>query len=186
MAASIKVSDCYGPIPYSKVTGSEYTVAYDSMEELYIAMFKDLTAAIETLKGAVAANADFSSLKDFDYIYQGDFNKWVKYANSLKLRMAIRIANAPMTKGDANLAQKMAEEAVSDATGVMTTVGDAAYSTFSDGMNPFTVRNIPGITVVNLEQVPISLLIWRGIMTRAKLSILIKIAEAATEVCAMV
>lgn len=137
VAASIKVSDCYGPIPYSKVTGSEYTVAYDSMEELYIAMFKDLTAAIETLKGAVAANADFSSLKDFDYIYQGDFNKWVKYANSLKLRMAIRIANAPMTKGDANLAQKMAEEAVSDATGVMTTVGDAAYSTFSDGMNPF-------------------------------------------------
>ena len=29
VAASVRISDCYGPIPYSKITGSAFTVAYD-------------------------------------------------------------------------------------------------------------------------------------------------------------
>ena len=29
----------------------------------------------------------------YDIIYNGDFSKWIKYANSLKLRMAVRIAS---------------------------------------------------------------------------------------------
>ena len=30
---------------------------------------------------------------EYDIIYNGDFSKWIKYANSLKLRMAVRIAS---------------------------------------------------------------------------------------------
>lgn len=133
VAASLKISDCYGPIPYSKINGTDYTVAYDNMEELYNAMFTDLDAAISALESALTSGADVSSLKDFDYVYNGDFKKWVKYANSLKLRMAIRIAN---TSAKA-LAQQKAEEAVADIIGVMTEAGDAAYSIFNDGLNPF-------------------------------------------------
>lgn len=132
IAASLKLSDCYGPIPYSKVTGSEYTVAYDDMPDLFEAMFNDLDEAIATIKSALSSNADMSSLGDFDYVYSGNFTKWVRYANSLKLRMAVRIANA-----DATLAQEKAEEAVSDSYGVIESSSDAAYSTFNDGMNPF-------------------------------------------------
>ena len=132
VAASLKMSDCYGPIPYSKVTGGEYTVAYDDMPDLFAAMFDDLDEAITTLKAALASGADESSLSDFDYVYGGNFTKWVKYANSLKLRMAIRISNA-----DGTTAREKAEEAVNDATGVMKEVADGAYSTFNDGMNPF-------------------------------------------------
>ena len=36
VAASLKISDCYGPIPYSKINGTAYTVSYDNMEELII------------------------------------------------------------------------------------------------------------------------------------------------------
>lgn len=133
VAASLKISDCYGPIPYSKITGNDFAVSYDNMEELYNAMFDDLDEAIITLEAALASGANVSSLKNFDYVYSGDFTKWVKYANSLKLRMAIRIAN---TSANA-LAQQKAEEAVGDIIGVMKAAGDAAYSTFSDGMNPF-------------------------------------------------
>lgn len=133
VAASLKISDCYGPLPYSKINGTDYTVSYDNMEELYTAMFTDLDAAIVTLEAALSSGANVSSLKDFDYVYMGDFKKWVKYANSLKLRMAIRIANTSAS----GLAQQKAEEAVSDIIGVMTEAGDAAYSTFNDGLNPF-------------------------------------------------
>lgn len=132
VAASLKVSDCYGPIPYSKVNGVDFAVGYDSMEDLFKAMFADLDEAISTLEGAISSNTDFSTLADFDYVYKGNFTKWLKYANSLKLRMAMRIVNANPT-----LAQQKAEEAVSNSIGVMTEAGDAAYSSYNDGMNPF-------------------------------------------------
>lgn len=132
VAASLKISDCYGPIPYSKITGVEYTVAYDDMKELYNSMFADLDDAIASIKAVLASGADVSSLAEFDHVYSGNFTKWVKYANTLKLRMALRIVNA-----DETLARVKAEEAVHDAIGVMTEAGDAAYTTYNDGMNPF-------------------------------------------------
>lgn len=131
VASSMKISDTYGPIPYSKVNGSSFTVAYDSMEDLYKNMFTDLDEAIAAIKAAVAAHADVSTLAAYDYIYAGNFNKWIKYANTLKLRMAMRIVNAAP-----QLAQQKAEEAVADNGGLMTEAGDAAYSSFNDGMNP--------------------------------------------------
>lgn len=132
VAASLKISDCYGPIPYSKINGTAYTVSYDNMEELYNNMFADLDEAILTIKAALASNADVSILANYDFVYSGNFTKWVKYANTLKLRMAMRIANVSET-----VAKKKAEEAVHDNIGVMTEAGDAAYSSYNDGMNPF-------------------------------------------------
>lgn len=130
VAASLKISDCYGPIPYSKVNGSDYMTSYDSMEELFNNMFNDLDHAIATISSALASGADVSTLADFDEVYSGNFTKWLKYANSLKLRMAIRICNAAP-----ELARQKAEEAVS--AGVMTEDSDAAWSSQNDGMNPF-------------------------------------------------
>lgn len=129
---SMRVSDCYGPIPYSLVTGAEYTVAYDSMEDLYNAMFADLDEAITAIETLVLAGEDASSLADSDLVFGGDFKSWVKFANTLKLRMAMRIVNAAP-----ELARQKAEEAVSDAIGVMTETTDSAWSSFNDGMNPY-------------------------------------------------
>lgn len=42
-----------------------------------------------------------------DYIYSGDVKKWIRFANSLKLRLAMRIVNA-----DPTTARKMVEEAL--------------------------------------------------------------------------
>lgn len=132
VAASLKISDCYGPIPYSKITGTDFTVAYDSEEDLYKYMFNDLDEAIVALETPVLAGEDMSSLKEYDLVFDGDFRKWVKFANTLKLRMAIRISNV-----SPELAKQKAEEAVSDVIGVMTAADDAAYSSYNDGMNPY-------------------------------------------------
>ena len=128
----LRVTDTYGPIPYSKINGTAYTVAYDSMEELYNQMFADLEDGISIFKAALASGADVSTLADFDYVYGGNFTKWVKYANTLKLRMAMRIVNVAPA-----LSKEKAEEAVNDSYGVMAEAGDAAFSSFNDGMNPF-------------------------------------------------
>lgn len=132
VAASLKISDCYGPIPYSKITGTAFTVEYDNMEDLYKHMFADLDEAITAFKVAVLGGEDMSSLSEYDYVFDGDFNKWVKFANTLKLRMALRISSISPT-----LAKEKAEEAVSDVIGVMTSASDAAFSKYNDGMNPY-------------------------------------------------
>ena len=95
-------------------------------------MFDDLDEAISAFKVAVLGNEDMSSLSEYDLVFNGDFNKWVKFANSLKLRMAMRISSVSPA-----LAKEKAEEAVSDVIGVMTSASDAAYSKYNDGMNPY-------------------------------------------------
>ena len=122
----------YGPIAYSKIDGVNLTVEYDSEEVLFDAMFADLNEGISTLTAAVLSGEDMSSLAPFDYVYGADFSKWVKFANTLKLRMAMRISNVKP-----GLAQELAEEAVNAPYGVISAKGDAAWSTFNDGMNPY-------------------------------------------------
>lgn len=132
VAASLKISDCYGPIPYSEITGSAFIVAYDPMDKLYNSMFEDLDKAIAAFTTSLQGGEDMSSLAEYDLVFDGDFTKWVKFANTLKLRMAMRISNvAPQ------LAREKAEEAVSHVIGVMASSSDVAYSSFNDGMNPY-------------------------------------------------
>ena len=127
VAGSLRVSDTYGPIPYSKITGNDYTVAYDSMETLYDAMFADLDAAIEYITSVITSGDIVESLVDADVIYKGDFRKWVKFANTLKLRMAMRISNVKPA-----LAKEKAEEAAQHAVGTMTEAGDRAENPDND------------------------------------------------------
>jgi hypothetical protein len=133
VVGSLRVSDCYGPIPYSKITGTEYSVAYDDMQELYDAMFEDLDDAIAGLKEAAAAGTS-TLYTNSDYIYQGNFTKWVKFANTIKLRMALRIVNV-----EPDLAKQKAEEAVNDSYGVITDAADAAWSSFITQRNPLNL-----------------------------------------------
>lgn len=122
----------YGPVPYTQVKDGEMAVAYDSEADLYTALFAELDEAINGLTPVAVSGEDTSILAEYDKVFGADFTKWVKLANTLKLRMAMRISNA-----DATLAQTKAEEAVSHPIGVMTAAGDAAWSSFNDGMNPY-------------------------------------------------
>lgn len=81
--------DVYGDIPYSEaLQGNENLVpAYDDDEAIYMDLFNRIDAAIATL------SAGGSSFGGADLIYNGDTEKWVKFANSLKLRMAVRISD---------------------------------------------------------------------------------------------
>lgn len=87
----------YGPIPYSKIiskTGEvSLTVPYDSQEEVYKQMFKELDEVSDVLKENL--NLSTEAFRKFDDVYQGDLSKWLKFTNSLKLRMAMRLTYVP-------------------------------------------------------------------------------------------
>lgn len=114
-----RTTDIYGPIPVSGF-GTDSN-PYESQETVYKNLFNDLDAAIATLKIYAEQDSDSESpLAKVDAVYQGDYGKWYKLANSQKLRMAMRIRFV-----EPELARTYAEEAV--AAGVMTVKDDGAW-----------------------------------------------------------
>ncbi|ANR74382.1 SusD/RagB family nutrient-binding outer membrane lipoprotein [Prevotella scopos JCM 17725] len=115
-----KATDMFGPIPYKEAGKGLITVPYDSQEEVYKSMFKELSDAIEVLT-KYADNGNSKLLPNADAIYAGDVHKWVVYANSLMLRLAMRVYYA-----DAALSKQYALQAVNHPYGVMKTKDDEA------------------------------------------------------------
>lgn len=126
VAALHRLADNYGPLPYTRFGKDIYT-PYDSQEELYMTFFKELDEAIGIMEDFVSKTPNARPLKDFDLVYEGDFTKWLKFANSLKLRLAMRVVYV-----DENLARTKAAEAVK--SGVMTVVEDGAMLKSVGGM----------------------------------------------------
>lgn len=84
------LADTYGNIPYSQSFQSttNITPKYDDAKTVYSALIDTLQAQIKVLD---IAQISFNS---GDIIYKGDVGKWKKLANSLLLRMAIRMVDA--------------------------------------------------------------------------------------------
>lgn len=119
VAVMQRLTDAYGPIPYSNVlTNEKVTVKYDSQQDVYNAMFKELDAAIKAFSDNLSTPS--SSWAKYDRVYYGDISKWLKYANSLKLRMAMRVSYvAP------ELARGKASEAAASGALIITNADNA-------------------------------------------------------------
>ncbi|HEY5825488.1 MAG TPA: SusD/RagB family nutrient-binding outer membrane lipoprotein [Cyclobacteriaceae bacterium] len=103
-----RVTDYWGPIPYFKAGESTTGIAYDSQDKIYDDFFKRLDVAVTTLKTQTGATPYGVS----DIVYGGDVSKWIKFANSLRLRLALRISNV-------NPARAKTEAEAAVAAGVM-------------------------------------------------------------------
>jgi hypothetical protein len=116
-----RITDKFGPVPYSKVGTSLTSVPYDSQQSIYTQMFAQLDTAVANLQTFIAANPTAAPLANYDAIYGGSYAEWLKFANSLRLRLAMHIV-----KIDPATAQAQAEKALSNSGGVMTTAADDA------------------------------------------------------------
>ncbi len=114
-----RVTNQYGPIPYSEFGQGGTSVGYDKQEDIYNAFFDELDEAVELLKDYVAEYPDARPFANFDRIFEGDYTKWLKFANTLRLRLAMQIV-----KRNPEKARQEAEKAVLD--GVMTENSDNA------------------------------------------------------------
>ncbi|GAA4426236.1 SusD/RagB family nutrient-binding outer membrane lipoprotein [Pontibacter saemangeumensis] len=84
------LTDIYGgPIPYSEALNDEIaTPKYDTGEEVYLGLLSTLDAQVAILD---EANPGFGN---GDLVYGGDVAMWKKFANSLRLRIALRMIDA--------------------------------------------------------------------------------------------
>lgn len=129
------MTDVWGDIPYSQALqgrASEpvLTPAYDAQEDIYKGMLATLKAANANI--SVGGNA----ITDGDLIYRGDMAKWKKFANSLRLRMAMRMS-------DVKPAEARSEFVAALAAGVFTSNGDNAtlnYGANAPSQNPIHVN----------------------------------------------
>ncbi|MFV8346115.1 RagB/SusD family nutrient uptake outer membrane protein [Flavobacterium sp. ZB4P13] len=126
-----RVTDTYGPIVYSKFGTTDAIIGYDSQEEVYNQMFNELDLAVADLKARVKANEKSRFIGTDITSYGGDYKQWIKFANSLRLRMAMHIVKVNPT-----LAKTQAEKAVSHEFGVMTTKEDVCKITSPIFKNP--------------------------------------------------
>ncbi|MDR1681177.1 MAG: SusD/RagB family nutrient-binding outer membrane lipoprotein [Prevotellaceae bacterium] len=116
-----KVTDMYGPIPYSRF-GQVEPVPYDAQEDIYDRFFTELTDAVDVLSEFVRLYPGAAPLKNYDAIYQGDYSRWIRFANTLKLRLAMRIVYADPAK-----AQQYAEAAANHPGGLLEANADNAF-----------------------------------------------------------
>ncbi|HHU95754.1 MAG: SusD/RagB family nutrient-binding outer membrane lipoprotein [Bacteroidota bacterium] len=97
----IQVSDCWGDVPFTKagylaVTSNvaESYPAYDTAESIYSLVLTDLKSINDQLANMTSLSTLTSSaLKAQDFINGGDLMLWRKYCNSLRLRVATRVAD---------------------------------------------------------------------------------------------
>lgn len=124
------LSDIYGDIPCTEA-GMSYIEGnanpkYDTQEEVYDFIFSELKACAEQLgTGTDVISGDVTSLG-------GDATAWKKYANTLRLRYAMRISDVAPEK-----ARQEFESALHADGGIISSAGDDAYVKHIDA--PFTL-----------------------------------------------
>lgn len=116
----LRMTDKYGPFP---IGAEKDANAYSSQETIYNKLIQDLDEAVAVLNTQMGGNTSYIANKMFDRVYDGKMYNWVKFANSLKLRMAIRMRFA-----DPEKAKQYGEEAVK--AGVITANEDNCAITF--------------------------------------------------------
>jgi hypothetical protein len=140
--------DVYGDVPYSQaLKGSgNPTPVYDKGLDIYKNLFREIDAGILLIRRATVtttnANKDIATN---DIMFQGNKTKWVKFANTLKLRLLIHcsaLASSPAT------IDKAAEIALINAT-VDTSAGNAVYGYLGAGGDAMVNPGYSGVDKPN-------------------------------------
>jgi hypothetical protein len=134
------LSDVYGDIPYSEAGDIAIQFPkYDTPAFVYNDGFDLLDEAITDLTAQRSANV---SLPTDDRVYGGDAAKWIKFANSLKLRLAMRLRQVDNTTSSAK-----ATEALNHAGGLISNHDESATIENFEGAGPehaiWQMRNEP-------------------------------------------
>lgn len=114
------LTDGWRDVPYTQAMkggeedGGVLKPAYDKQEDIYPAVMADLKAVADEMANGLGTD----DLGLGDFIYDGDMEKWQKFCNSLRLRMAMRIAAvSPLGKSTIEeICQNPAKYPVMDST----------------------------------------------------------------------
>lgn len=92
-----RATDLYDDMPYSEAGGAFQELfypKYDTQEEIYMNIMETLkNAAAELSEYQFQTDAQESKFSSVDILCNGDLDKWIRMANSLRLRMAMRLCH---------------------------------------------------------------------------------------------
>lgn len=113
--------DTYGDIPYTEALKVDeiFSPRYDDAKTIYLDLINRINIVISTV------NTSYKGYSKGDLVYYGNMSKWIKFANSIKLRLAMNLADE-----DPAFSKSTAESAI--AAGVISS-DDEAYKFTYDG-----------------------------------------------------
>ena len=126
------LTDAYGDIPYKQAANIDQSItpAYDTQKDVYYGILDDLKAAQAALDPAGKAIAG-------DIIYGNNISLWKKFANSLRLRIALRIADR-----DAAKAKQVLDDVQAEGSGYISSNSEIAQLVYLDSPNQNPVSNL--------------------------------------------
>jgi hypothetical protein len=87
----LRITDQWGDIPYFQALKKNGQIPYDKQQDIYADLFKELKEAIAQFDGGATVKGDI--------LLDGNITAWKKFANSLRMIMAIRLSSVDATKG---------------------------------------------------------------------------------------
>ena len=123
------ITDTWGMVPFSEALlgVDNITPAFDTQEAIYTSGFALIDEALASMNTSGTLNGDI--------LFSGNMNEWKKFANTLKLTMAMRIADV-----DAGTAQAKFNEARSGAIASVSENINYPYLTEDTNDNPWQDR----------------------------------------------
>jgi len=126
------LTDAFGDIPYKQAANIDQSItpAYDTQKDVYYGILDDLKAAQAALDPSGKAIAG-------DIIYANNITLWKKFANSLRLRIALRIADR-----DAAKAKQVLDDIQAEGSGYISSNSEIAQLVYLDSPNQNPVSNL--------------------------------------------
>lgn len=117
-------TDMYGSMSYTEASTAPYTSpsnitpCYQTQQELFEVWLDELDKTIAVLTTEENATEQVSPGTQ-DFLYNGDWAKWAKFTNSLKLKIAVRMLGFNQSK-----ALEIAKEVATSPAGIMSSIDD--------------------------------------------------------------
>ena len=123
-----RITDQWGDIPYFKALNFDGRIPYDKQQDIYADLFKELKEAVAQFDGGATVKGDI--------LLDGDITAWKKFANSLRMIMALRLSAVDATKGKAEFL-----DAMNSNGGYLTTNADDIMLAYPGGNYPSVFYN---------------------------------------------
>ncbi|TWF41304.1 SusD-like starch-binding protein associating with outer membrane [Chitinophaga polysaccharea] len=104
----LHLTDRWGDVPYFEALkgNDNLTPAYDRQQDIYNDLFKELKAAAAQFDGGVNVKGDI--------LFGGDPSRWKKFANTMRLVMALRLSKIDAVKGKTEFNAALADGVITD------------------------------------------------------------------------
>ncbi|OFY05644.1 MAG: hypothetical protein A2W94_00580 [Bacteroidetes bacterium GWE2_42_42] len=93
---TFKVTDLFGDIPffeagYGYLDDSKLYPKFDTQRDIYLFLLDELEWCDDNINLTATSAEPFATFKTYDILFSGDMEMWLKFANSLRLRYAVRM-----------------------------------------------------------------------------------------------